>query len=223
LDNSTDPATSLTKVQNLRGNFPQGIQEIGGSCYQQPSALTVANVANWNTISSVTGFWAHCGDHVTPSLNLNYSQDFMGNNRNLRIINTTNLYYYQSGYWDSAFKLTRLKSDWNTYFTNLQDVEICDAHWNREDLSGLTHLSTFCLLPDNQNHSNNSTSNPNIPIPASVLDNVINQISAGAGQNVSNGVIWMLTGGSGRTAASDAAVAALDAKGWQIFLDNVQQ
>jgi hypothetical protein len=223
LDNATDPATSLTKVQNLRGNFPQNVQDIGGSCYQQSSALSVANIANWNSISSVNAFWAHCGDHVTPSLNLNYAQDFMANNKNLQTINTTNLYVYQSGYWDSAFKLTRLKSDWNAYFTGLQDVEICDAHWNREDLSGLTHLSTFCLLPDNQNHSNNSTNNPLIPIPASAIDNILNQIAAGAGQYVSNGVIWILTGGSGRTTASNAAVAALDAKGWLVYIDNVQQ
>lgn len=224
LDNGTNPATSLTKVRNLRGNWPQSVQQIGGSCYQQASALTIANISNWSSIGSVTGFWAHSGDHVTPSLNLNYAQDFMANNRNLQTINTTNLNLYQSGYWDSAFKINRLKSDWNTYFTNLQDVEICDAHWNREDLTALTHLSTFCLLPDNQNHCNDATNNPNIPIPSSVLDNVIIQIAAGAGQNVSNGVIWMLSGGSGgRTSASNAAVQLLDSKGWQIYIDNVQQ
>jgi YD repeat-containing protein len=224
LDNATDPATSLTKVRNLRGNFPQSIQSIGGSCYQQSSALSVANVPNWASISSVTSWWAHCGDHVTPSLNLNYAQDFMAGNRNLEIINTTNLDYYQSGYWDSTFKLTRLKSNWNTYFTNLQDIEICDAHWNREDLSGLTNLSKFCLLPDNQNHSNNSTGNPNIPIPASAISNILIQIANGAGQNVSNGVIWILTGGgTGRDSTSNSAVSALDSKGWQIYIDNVQQ
>ncbi len=224
LDNATDPATSLTKVRNLRGNFPQAIQSIGGSCYQQSSALTVANVSNWASISSVTSWWAHCGDHVTPSLNLNYAQDFMANNRNLQVINTTQLSLYQSGYWDSTFKLTRLKSNWNTYFTNLQDIEICDAHWNREDLTALTNLSRFCLLPDNQNHSNNSTANPNIPIPASAISNIIIQIANGAGQNVSNGVIWILTGGgTGRDSSSNAAVSALNAKGWQIYIDTIQQ
>ncbi len=224
LDNATDPATSLTEVRNLRGNFPQSIQSIGGSCYQQSSALTVANVSNWTSISSVTSWWAHCGDHVTPSLNLNYAQDFMAGNRNLQIINTTNLGYYQSGYWDSAFKLTRLKSNWNAYFMNLQDIEICDAHWNREDLTALTNLSKFCLLPDNQNHSNNSTGNPNIPIPASAISNILIQIANGAGQNVSNGVIWILTGGgTGRDSTSNSAVSALDSKGWQIYIDNVQQ
>ena len=224
LDNGTNPATSLTKVQNLRGNFPQSVQQIGGSCYQQASALTVSNIYNWSTISSVTGFWAHCGDHVNPSLNLNYAQDFMANNRNLQVINTTQLALYQSGYWDSTFKLTRLKSDWNTYFTSLQDIEICDAHWNREDLTALTHLSTFDLVPDNQNHSNDSTGNPVIPIPASAIDAILNQIASGAGQNVSNGVIWILTGGgTGRTSASSTAVGKLDAKGWLIYIDNVQQ
>jgi YD repeat-containing protein len=223
LDNGTSPATSLTKVENLRGNFPQAVQQIGGSCYQQASALTVANIANWSSISSVTGFWAHCGDGVNPSLNLNYAQDFMANNRNLQLINTTNLYLYQSGYWDSTFKLTRLKSNWNTYFTNLQNIEICDAHWNREDLSALTQLNEFCLVPDNQNHSNNSTNNALIPIPDSVIDNILIQIAAGAGQNVMDGVIWILTGGSGRSSASNAAVATLDAKGWLVYIDNLQQ
>jgi YD repeat-containing protein len=224
LDNGTDPATSLTKVENLRGNFPQSIQDIGGSCYQQATALTVANIANWNSISSVVAFWAHCGDGINPSLNMSYTQDFMANNRGLTTINTTQLNnYYTAGYRDTTFKLTRLKSNWNTYFTNLQDIEISDDHWNREDLTPLTHLSTFALIATNQNHSNNSTGNPPIPIPGSVIDGVINQIAAGAGQTVSNGVIWILTGGSARTSASNTAVAALDAKGWIIYIDSILQ
>jgi hypothetical protein len=223
LDNGTDPATSLTKVENLRGNFPQSIQDIGGSCYQQATALTVANVANWGSISSVTAFWAHCGDGVNPSLNMSYAQDFMINNRGLTTINTTQLNIYAAGYRDTTFKLTRLKSNWNSYFTNLQDVEISDEHWNREDLTALTHLSTFVLIATNQNHSNNATSNPAIPIPGSAIDSVINQIAAGAGQTISNGVIWIVTGGSARTSNSNTSVAALDAKGWIIYIDSVLQ
>jgi hypothetical protein len=56
-----------------------------------------------------------------------------------------------------------------------------------------------------------------------VIDGVINQIAAGAGQTISNGVIWILTGGSARTHGSDSSVAALDAKGWIIYIDSVLQ
>jgi hypothetical protein len=155
---------------------------------------------------------------------MSYTQDFMANNHGLTTINTTQLNtYYMAGYRDTTFKLTRLKSNWNTYFTNLQDVEISDDHWNREDLTALTQLATFALIATNQNHSNNATGNPAIPIPGSVIDGVINQIAAGAGQSISNGVIWILTGGSARTSASTASVAALDAKGWIIYIDSVLQ
>jgi len=224
LDDGLAPATSLMLVRNLRGNIPQQSTAIGGSCFQQASALTVANITNWNTISSITGFWPHCGDKINPCENMSYTQDFMANNHGLTTINTTQLNtYYMAGYRDTTFKLTRLKSNWNTYFTNLQDVEISDDHWNREDLTALTQLATFALIATNQNHSNNATGNPAIPIPGSVIDGVINQIAAGAGQSISNGVIWILTGGSARTSASTASVAALDAKGWIIYIDSVLQ
>ena len=223
LDNGNSPATSLTKVRNLRGNIPQNATAIGGSCFQQASALTVAGIANWNTISSVQGFWPHCGDQINGCENMSYAQDFMKNNRGLTTINATQAAYYQAGYRDTTFKLSRLKSDWNTYFANLGDIEISDEHWNREDLSGLTHLSTFVLVAGNQNHSNNATGNTITPIPASVTDTIINQIWAGGGQNMSNGFISILTGGTGRTAASQTAVNALIAKHWTIVIDGVTQ
>jgi YD repeat-containing protein len=219
LDNSTDPATSLTKLQNLRGNIPQASIQLGGSCFQQASALTVANITNWNTISSIQIFEPHTGDRINPCENMSYAQDFMANNRGLNTINTTQGTYYQAGYEDTTFKLSRLKSNWNTYFTQLKDIEISDEHWNREDLSGLTQLNTFLLVAGNQNHSNNSTNNPLIPIPTYVTDTVINQIAAGAGHYISNGVIVIHTGGAGRTSASNSAVNALIAKGWTIYID----
>ena len=223
LDNGNNPATSLTKVRNLRGNIPQNASTIGGSCFQQASALTVAGITNWNTITSVQGFWPHCGDGVNGCENMSYAQDFMAGNRGLTTINASQAAYYQAGYRDTTFKLSRLKSGWNTYFTNLGDIEISDEHWNREDLSGLTHLSTFVLVAGNQNHSNNATGNTIIPIPAPVTDSVINQIWAGGGQNMSNGFISILTGGTGRTAASQPAVNALIAKHWTIVIDGVTQ
>ena len=220
LDDGLAPATSLTKVRNLRGNIPQQTTAIGGSCFQQASALSVAGITNWSSISSITGFWPHCGDKINPCENMSYAQDFMANNHGLTVINTTQLTLFQAGYRDTTFKLSRLKSNWNTYFTQLQDIEISDEHWNREDLSGLTHLTSFFLLAGNQNHSNSSFNNPNIPIPASVVDGILNQVAAGAGQFISNGIIGIATGGgTGRTSASDASVNALLAKGWTLYVD----
>ncbi|HLZ88274.1 MAG TPA: hypothetical protein VKQ52_13560, partial [Puia sp.] len=225
LDNAYDPAVSLTKVRNLRGNLPQGTTQLGGSCYQQASALTVANITNWNSIGSVTGFWPHCGDATTPCMNMSYAQDFMKNNRGLNTINTTQVNVYEAGYRDMSFKLSRLKSDWNTYFTQLQDLEISDDHWDHEDLSALTHLKVFLLMATDQGHSNvhlnanDYTSNPPVTIPASVADGILNQIAAGAGQNVTNGFITILGNYGGRTSASNAAVQFLQSRGWTI---NVQ-
>jgi hypothetical protein len=98
-------------------------------------------------------------------------------------------------------------------------LEISDEHWDREDLSHLTHLTDLLLFATNHNHSNDPTNNYVVPIPASVIDNIIIQIAAGSGQYNSNGIINILTDfTNGRTSASDAAVAFLKSKGWQIYL-----
>jgi len=218
LDNVIIPAVSLTKIRNFRGNMPQQTTWLGGSCYQYASAWSLDNIANWNSISSVTGFAPHTGDSQTPCENLAYQQDFMKNNPGLNYINTTNFSYYQAGYRDTTFKLSKLKTDWNTYFTQLQGLEISDEHWDREDLSHLTHLTDLLLFATNHNHSNDPTNNSVIPIPGSVIDNIIIQIAAGSGQYNSNGIINILNEFNGRTSASDAAVAFLKSKGWQIYL-----
>ncbi|MBS1565173.1 MAG: hypothetical protein JST39_12340, partial [Bacteroidetes bacterium] len=132
---------------------------------------------------------------------------------------------YSAGYRDSTFKISRLKTDWNTYFTQLSDLELNDEHWNREDLSALVNLRTFYLIAGNQLHSNQSTGNPVIQIPSAAIDSMIIQISNGAGQNVNvrDGYLGILSGGPTRTSASDAAVAQLISKGWRIFINTVQQ
>jgi hypothetical protein len=127
----------------------------------------------------------------------------MANNRGLKGIN---LFYS-----DPTFKISRMKSDWNTYFTELKSLQLSDDHWNREDLSALTQLNTMLLF------SMSAT------IPSTVIDNVINQVSAGAGQFVSNGLINISSGGPGRTSTSDGAVNQLKSKGWKITVTNVLQ
>jgi len=218
LDNVDNPATSLTKLRNFRGSFPQYNSNLTSSCYQDASVLTVANLTNWNTISTIQQFWLHDGDAGTnPCMHVSYAQDFMANNRGLKVINTTNG-YNRAGYRDSTFKLSRLKSDWNTWFTQLQDIEISDEHWDREDLSGLTHLTFFVLIAGNQNHSNNLTNNPITPIPPTAVDSILNQIAAGSGQVNSNGVIviWGYQP-QFRTSASDGAFDLLKSKHWTIY------
>jgi hypothetical protein len=166
----------------------------------------------------------HSGDGGRNAfLNVGYQQDFLKNAPGLQVITTSNPNYHWSGCLDSTFKLSRMKTDWNTYFTQLQDVEISDAHWDREDLSALTHLTTFDLIATNLHHSNNLTNNPIIPIPSYVIDNVINQIASGSGRVNSNGVIYILPGGTSRTSASDAALSLLKSKGWQIYIEGVLQ
>ncbi len=86
LDNAYDPATSLTKLMNFRGNLPQNCSGVGGSCYQQSSMTTVSAIANWNTISSVQTFVMRNGDHIHNVTNIGYAQDFMQNNKGLQYI-----------------------------------------------------------------------------------------------------------------------------------------
>jgi YD repeat-containing protein len=219
LDNGYNPATSLTKVQNYRGNFPQNPVFVKFSSIQHASALTMANITNWNSIRSITSFNLFAGDgSINPCEHVSYAQDFMKNNKGLQTVWTGGAQYYNAGVRDTTFKLTRLKADWNTYFTNLQAMAFSDEHWNREDLSALTHLQYLTIAATDVLHSNYGINNPLIPIPASVLDNILIQVAAGGGQFVNNGIIKLQTGGTTRTSASDAAVSQLQAKGWQIYI-----
>src|SRR6202042_1332089 len=113
---------------------------------------------------------------ITACKNLHYAQDFMKNNRSLQTLSTSYGGYYSSGVLDTTFKLTLLKSDWNTYFTNLQDLQITDDHWNREDMSALVNLNLVYVSAGNHDGFGSFTS-----IPYQVVDNIINQIAAGAG------------------------------------------
>jgi hypothetical protein len=148
----------------------------------------------------------------------------MKNNRSLQLINMTNPSYYESGSRDSTFKLSRLKTDWNTYFTQLQQLAISDEQWNREDLSALTHLTLFFLIAGNQKHSDDETSNPIVPIPATACDSILIQIAAGSGQvNTYGQVVIYGFQPQFRTGASDAAFALLKSKHWDIYYNGELQ
>ncbi len=221
IDNLNAPATSCSLLKNLRGNLPQNTGLFGGSSYQQSSMLSVAGISNWSAIHSITNFTLNTGDEgITNCEHLNYVQDFMAGNPGLDTILLS-----RNGlacYFDSTFKISRLKSNWNNYFTNLQWLSITDGQWNREDLSALTHLRFFVLVPARPSFSNVPTGNAFIPLASGEVDNIINQIAAGAGATVSNGIITIVTGSSSvnRTGASDASYNLLTTgKGWQITID----
>jgi hypothetical protein len=199
-DNIYNPATSLIKLRNLRGDLPQHTNEIGGSCYQQPSMTNLQGILNWNSISSVQYFRMNLGDGVNGFLNVSYPQDFMANNKGL-------WYIKADGCRDTTFKLSRLKSDWTTYFTQLSAISLNENGWSHEDLSVLKNLKYFVLVA------------AGTPLDSSEVDNVFIQIAAGSGQAISNGVIGIGTGGSGRTSASQAAIDFLLSKGWVIGID----
>ncbi len=217
-DNLNNPATSLSKLQNIRGNVPQHTLTVGGSSYQQASMQTTVNIANWNSIQSITSFFPNTGDQgTTPCMNLTYPQDFMANNKGLQTIFTT-YDTYKACYRDSTFKISRLKSDWNTYFTQLQTLQICDEHWNREDITALINLTKVAVVAPTKKFSNDPTNNPITPLPSNVVDNILMQVAAGSGKYNSNGTIILNDAGTVRTSASDSAVAFLKSKGWTIYL-----
>ena len=60
--------------------MPQNSETMGTSCAQEPTALTVANLYNWNSVASIKTFLFNLGDDQTAATNLNYSQDFLKNN-----------------------------------------------------------------------------------------------------------------------------------------------
>lgn len=224
-DNYYNPGTSLTLLANLRGNLPQLTQRIGGSGYQQASMNSVANVTNWNSISSVTDFVPGNGDGVSPSTNMSYAQDFMANNKGLKMISTSRYGFYRNGVRDLNFKISRLKSNWNTYFTDLESLFINEDHWIHEDLSALKKLNAFSLTATTQDHTDNPINNAVVPLTALVMDNVIKQIWAGAGKaGVKNGLLSLYgIGPNLRTADSSPALTELLNAGWKVYINNVLQ
>jgi YD repeat-containing protein len=221
LDNANSPATSVSKLTNFRGNLPQHIKQFGSSSYQQASMSSVANVINWASIHSINDFHLNTGDGGTTTIqNLSYQQDFMAGNPDLQSIQLAR--NNVACYFDSTFKISRIKSDWNTWFKHLQFLSITNAQWNREDLSALKELNYFYIIPARPLYSNNPTNNAEIPIPQSVVDGIFNQIAAGSGQTVNGGFLYISSGGSGRSASSNAAVSTLLAKGWALYLDGQQ-
>ena len=135
---------------------------------------------------------------------MSYAQNCLANYKDLEVI-LTSYGLYNEGYEDTTFKISRFKTDWNTYFTKLDTIGISDDHWNREDISALKQLRFFAVYAGNQKHSLNPAKNPIVPLPVSVIDNIINQISAGAGQFVSNGTLIIGSGGTARSSLSEAA------------------
>ncbi|MDO6433268.1 hypothetical protein Q4E93_21840 [Flavitalea sp. BT771] len=221
LDNVNASATSLSKLKNFRGNLPQHMKQFGSSSYQQASMSTVANVSNWTSIHSINDFHLNTGDGGTTTIqNLSYQQDFMAGNPDLQSIQLArnNL----ACYFDSTFKISRLKSDWNTWFKHLQFLSLTDAQWNREDLSGLKELNYLYIIPGRPHYSNDPTGNAEIPIPQPVVDGIFNQVASGSGQSVNGGFLYISSGGSGRSSSSDTAVSTLLAKGWTLYLDGQQ-
>lgn len=216
-DNFYNPATSLGKFKNLRGNLPQYLKYMGGSSYQDPTYLTVSGITNWNTIGSLFRFSAGQGDGINPWRNLNFAQDFLQNSKGLSELVTTGAGYSISGIRDLNFKLSKLKSDWNTYFSELKVISINEDHWNHEDLSSLKKLNNFTIVATRQNHLNDNNSLP-IPLDGSVIDNILIQIAAGSAQTVNNGSITIISGGTTRGNASDVAYNFLLSKGWTVTI-----
>lgn len=214
---SGNPALGInSQLRNFRGNIQQNITRLIFTA-TDPSVFTTDGITNWGNINSLQSFAIG-----NSSTNVNLAQDCLKNNKDLQTIAThgSSYDYYSWGCADPNFKIGVLKSDWNTYFSKLSLLSLNDHHWNREDLSGLLYLKYFSLVADNQQHNGNPVSNPIIPIPTSVIDNVINQIAAGAGKYIHNGIIYILSGGSSRSSVSDSALAKLKSMGWAITLDN---
>ena len=173
-----------------------------------------------SSINSIQNFRLNNGDGANPCENIGYAQDFLAGDPGLISIMTT-WTLHRPGNGDSTFKLTRLKSNWNNYFTQLQSVSIAEDDWNHEDLSGLTNLRFFAIVASGQ--VQNNASSPLIPLDSTEIDNIIIQIAAGAGQYVKNGILGITTGGTNKTSASAAAYTFLINKGWTITIDTTDR
>ena len=214
---------SLSRITNFQGNVPQHMTFLGGTSYQQSGASSVANIRNWNTIRSITTWYPYGGYYaqfLDPWRHMGYAQDFMAADTNLAVIRTANGSYYTQGFSDTTFKLSRMKSNWTTYFTKLNALAICEDQWSHEDLSVLPNLVYFNLIASNLNHSNSSSGNAVVYISPSEIDTIFNQIDAGSGQHISGGTIIIQSGSTWHTSASAAAVAHLLSRGWTLTINS---
>lgn len=220
-DNLGSSPTGLKTLTNLRGNLPQNTDYIGGSSYQQPGMTSIDSIYNWSSIHNIHGFRLNDGDGVDPCQHIHYPQDFLAGNQDLDTIFTAPS-YYANGVRDTSFKISRLKSNWNTYFTHLRYLDISDRDWNREDLSALKELVVVQVTASTSDDLDD-TGSALVTIPSSEIDAILNQVAAGAGGQVYNGFIFIDAGGPLKTSASDASIRLLKEKGWQIQVNRVAQ
>jgi hypothetical protein len=197
-DDNRDPALELNSpnnnITNVRGTFPKNMQHYYGAWFYYSSAENSSTISNWNTISSITSF--------TDGISAAFPQDFMTNNKNLSSIDMT----YQ-------MPISHLKSNWNTYFTQIVSLTLeTGVSYGFEDLTGLIHLSSFI-------YTNTLWT---VTTTTLEVDNIINQIAAGAGQFVSNGSINLGFVVS-RSSNSDTSVSFLKTKGWTITINGTVQ
>ncbi len=196
---------------------------LGGTSYQQSGASSVANIRNWSTIRSITEWYPYGGyyaQYLDPWRHMGYAQDFLAADTNLATIRTANGSYYTQGYSDTTFKLSRIKSNWTTYFTKLNAIAICEDQWSHEDLSVIPNLVYFNLIATNQNHSNNPGGNSVVYIAPSEIDTIFNQIYAGSGQHISGGTIIIQSGSTTHTSASQVAIDYLKSKNWTLTINS---
>lgn len=193
-DDNRDPGLELSQtnssvqVTNVRGNFPQNMEQYIPVWQYQPTSQIISNIANWNSITSIKKF--------TDGYHAVYSPDFMQYNVNLEKVDLTD-----------TMSMKRLKSDWNTYFLNLDTLIFeTGVAYGFENLTLLKNLRYF-------NYNNNRY---NVTVTTQEIDNIINQINAGAGQFLINGFIYINAHTASRSSASDASVNALKTRGWYI-------
>ena len=178
---------SLRHLTNVRGYFPKNMQVYQTSYCIQPSAQTITNIYNWNIINGIVYF--------SSGFNYNFIQDFMRNNTNLQIINIA-----------GSGSLSKLKSNWNVFFTGITSLELDNTNWNQEDISALVHLNNFELSDDTLS-----------PLTPTILDNIFNQIAAGSAKFIQGGFCGFDTGNYAtlrNTSASYTAVTFLRSQNW---------
>lgn len=216
-DNAASPATSLTKIQNVRGNLPLNTSRWGGNCSQGPGSLSISNFPNWSSIRNLTGFQLVTGDREHECTTLDVPQDFLKDNPHLQYIILDWGGAYDIGINDPTFTIARLKSDWTSFFKELNRLQVSVLHLGNADLSELKNLKFINVTAVSRNHSNNPANNPIIPIPVSKIDQIIKQVAAGAGQKIWNGTISFGSGGTRPSADSKAEYDFLVSRGWNFI------
>jgi len=198
-----DNCAIYSNIRNIRGYFPQDLRSIYFHTTHDSTLNNFSNIRNFSQINSITDF--SFAGHTSTGFRNNRLLSF-SNNHDMRQIDIDN----DPGVPVSQTKpISEYFPDLPNNFPNLASIIIRPFDTSFTKNLDFTIPGIRFLWIQNEYVSSSSV------LSTQKIDEIINQVAAGA-VNDSGALVILPYGGTLRSSASDAAVAALTVKKWYL-------